>query len=568
MIKIPYGTSNFSSLIEQEYYYIDRTHYLERIENLGERYIVFLRPRRFGKSLWISTLQHYYGIEYKDQFDSIFGKYYIGKHPTSQANHYLVLRLDFSGILTQTLESTFEGFLNNVKRDLRIFGKTYKTQLPNFDEERINKSQTANEALQIAFEYVKGQGLSNKMYVIIDEYDHFANELLAFHFDDYQSIVSRNGYVRKFYEALKTGTGVGIIDRIFITGVSPITLDSFTSGFNIARNLTTDLNLHELMGFTTEEVEKLMLDIGISSEDLPDVMYDIQQWYNGYLFNEDAPRRLYNPDMVMYFALEYQKIKRYPKTLLDTNIASDYGKLHRLFRIGEKDEQHYDVIEELVENKEVSANLTTQYSFERNFNRDDFISMLFYLGMITIKKGDLDGLIFHQPNYVIGELYFDYFREIMLQRAQLSGDKLRIRQRVIKWAQENNPAPFIEAVEAVLSALSNRDSMGFNEKHVKTIFTSLLYTTGIYTIKSEYESEKKYVDLLLKKRPPIEPNFTFAIELKYLKKSESDKLGDVKSKGIAQLKAYLQHEELQKMQDLKAWLIIFVGSEAREVVEV
>ncbi len=568
MVKIPYGTSNFEKLITQGFSYIDRTQYIEVLESLGEQYIAYLRPRRFGKSLWVSTLQYYYGLEHKEKFTQLFGDQYIGQHPTDLANSFLVLKMDFSGIRTETLASTYQGFLSNIQKSADIFLSQYASYFDELDDQYVGAADSPDEVVKRLFQTVKKRNTGHKVYILIDEYDHFANELIAFHFQDYQDVVSRNGYVRKFYEAIKTATGDGIVDRIFITGVSPITLDSFTSGFNISRNLTTDLNLHQMMGFSSEEVESLMIGIGVPTPKLAEVMFDLKQWYNGYLFNEDAVSRLYNPDMVLYFALEYQKTKRYPKSLLDTNVASDYGKLHRMFRIGEQDEQHYEVIEELMLTSELSASLTHQYSFEKRFDRDDFISLLFYLGMITIKENQLDGLSFQRPNYVIGELYYDYFREIMLQRANLSSDHLRIRDRVIKLAQNNNPQPFVEVVEQVLTSLSNRDSIGFDEKYVKAIITSLLYTTGIYTIKSEYETEKKYVDLLLKERPPIKPNYTFALELKYLKKSEADRLEAVQQEGIAQLSMYLQHEELQQTTNLKAWLLVFVGTEAKVVVEV
>lgn len=568
MKKIPYGTSNFRQLISQGYFYIDRSSYIRQLEQLGEKYIAYLRPRRFGKSLWISTLHHYYGLEYQDQFETLFGDVNIGHDPTPLANQYLVLTLDFSGILTDTLDSTYTGFLENVKLASKSFMETYSSFFPQEVIAHILSSDAPNVVMTRLFQHVSTLDHEPQIYILIDEYDHFANELIAFHFDDFQEVVSRNGYVRKFYEALKIGTGQGVVDRIFLTGVSPITLDSFTSGFNIASNLTGDLALHEMMGFTHNEVEQLMQDIGVAQDTLPELMLDLKQWYNGYLFHAEADTRIYNPNMVLYFALNYQKYKKYPERLLDTNIATDYGKLHRMFRIGEENEKHYEVIESLLLEKQLSAKLTTQYSFEKRFSRDDFISLLFYLGMISIKSRQLDQLQFQQPNYVIGELYYDYFREIILRKAGLSDDQLLIRNRIITMAQDNNPMPFIEAVEQVLKTLSNRDSMSFDEKHVKAIITSLLYTSGIYTIKNEYETEKQYIDVLLTERPPIQPRYTFAFELKYLKKSEASKLESVREAGMKQLRQYLQHEEFQQMENLQGWLFVFIGSEAKAIVNV
>ncbi|MDX2250206.1 MAG: AAA family ATPase [Bacteroidia bacterium] len=565
MVKIPYGTSNFGSLITQGYYYIDRTHFIVQLEQLGEKYIAYLRPRRFGKSLWLSTLQHYYGLEYKNKFNDLFGSQYIGKHPTPLANSFLVLKFDFSGIHTETLHTTREGFVNKVKSGIGNFMAVYKEYFTEEEKKHILTHSDAHEMITRLSDHFRRQGGDSYIYILIDEYDHFANELISFRFSDYRDVVSRNGYVRKFYEAIKTATAEGIVDRIFLTGVSPITLDSFTSGFNISRNLTLDRGLQAMMGFTESEVENLLLNIGISEAELPSIMADVKQWYDGYLFHSRAAERLYNPDMVLYFAIEYQKEKRYPENILDTNVVSDYGKLQQLFRIGEVDEQHYEVIEALVEKREVSAKLTPQFSFDRTFKRDDFVSLLFYMGMLTIREPHLRRIVFQFPNYVIEELYYQYFSEILLEKTRISRSDIKLSEAVEQLAMQNNILPFVAIVEKILISLSNRDSIGFDEKHIKAIIVSLFHMVGIYTVKSEYETDRKYVDILLKERPPVKPNYTIAIELKYLPKSETARLTSVKEEGVLQLKSYLQHDELKRMPNLKGWLLVFVGTEARFV---
>ncbi|MEZ4713768.1 MAG: AAA family ATPase [Caldilineaceae bacterium] len=276
--------------------------------------------------------------------------------------------------------------------------------------------------------------MPHKIYLLIDEYDHFANELVAFRLDDFKTSVGRNGFVRKFYESIKTATAEGIVDRLFITGVSPLTLDSLTSGFNIGTHLTLDLEFHNLMGFTEEEVIAILQGSGLAADRIPTALDDLRQWYNGYLFHPKAQGRLYNPDMVLYFASKVGRTGEYPEELLDTNIASDYGKVRQLFKVEGQEVQNFAVLQELITEGQISARLTRQFSFEKTFTYDDFVSLLFYLGIITVKTGELSRLSFEAPNFVIRQLYFDYFQQLILQESDLRTNDLRIYDRVLKLA--------------------------------------------------------------------------------------------------------------------------------------
>lgn len=572
MLKLPYGTSNFAQIADEEYYFVDRTAYIAQLEALAERYLFFLRPRRFGKTLFVSMLQCYYGLEYAPRFPDLFGRFVIGQNPTPMANQYLVLRMEFSRINTKTSESTFTGFKENTKQGISNFLTAYRDYYVNEDRDYILAAEEPGIIISRLFERTKNHQLTGKLpykiYVIIDEYDHFANELIAFRLHDFKTTVSRNGFVRKFYESIKAATGEGVVDRIFITGVSPVTLDGLTSGFNIGTHLSLDIQFHHMLGFTEPEVIEILTGVGVPDDTLPMVIADIRQWYNGYLFNGKAQTRLYNPDMVLYFATRYTRNHSYPEELLDTNIASDYGKLRELFRVDGQEVQNLAVLEELITTGQVAALLTRQFSFEKDFERDDLISILFYLGIVTIQKAQLSRFIFEPPNFVITQLYFRYFQQIILQRANLRADDLRIYDRVLQLAQENNIAPMIEAVEIILLQLSNRDAVGFDEKYVKAIFAALLYSTQIYTVHSEYETNRRYVDLLLTRRPPIDPNYQFAFELKYLKLADADQLETTKDEALSQMQDYLQHDKLRALTDLRAWVIVFVGPKAQIVLSV
>lgn len=572
MIRLPYGISNFVKVATEGYTYVDRTPFVAQIEAMNEPYLFFLRPRRFGKSLFISLLHCYYGVEYQAEFHSIFGAYRIGQQPTPLANQYLVLKLDFSHINTQTRESTFTGFLENVRQGIGNFLAAYAQYYTEADREYIfavaEPTTVVGRLFELTQNYLTNGKLAHKIYLLIDEYDHFANELVAFRLDEFKQSVSRNGYVRKFYERIKTATGDGVVDRIFITGVSPLTLDSLTSGFNIGKHISLDLQFHNMMGFTEDEVKTILRGVGVAEAELTATVSDLRRWYNGYLFNGRASARLYNPDMVLYFASELGRTKDYPTELLDTNIASDYGKLRELFRVEGQEVQNLALLNELITQGTVSAQLTRQFSFEKDFTRDDLVSLLFYLGIVTIKGTELSRFRFEPPNFVITQLYFTYFQQIILRQAALRADDLRIYDRVLKLAQENDIAPLIEAVEIILQQLSNRDAVGFDEKYVKAVLAALLYPTQIYTIHSEYETDRRYVDLLLTRRPPIDPNYQFAFELKYLKQADAHRLEEVKTAGLAQMQDYLPHEKLRSLTDLRAWLLIFVGTKAQVVMAV
>jgi len=315
-----------------------------------------LRPRRFGKSLFVSQLRYYYGKEYKDHFNKIFGNCYIGQNPTSKANTYHVLHFEFSRIDTNTETSTYEDFLENTRNGIKTFIKQYgKINLSEATD--ILTETRPNVMLMKLFSAYR----ETKIYVIIDEYDHFANEILAFNFDEFTTFVGKNGFVRKFYETIKTAAGDGIVDYFFGTGVTPITLDSMTSGFNIATNLSTQKNFNEALGFKHQEVKQL-IQLTLPNQNHSEILEDINKMYNGYLFSRHADKRIYNPDMVLYYLNEFQKNDIQPDELIDTNIASDYGKIKKLFALKEPF-RNSQVLDELMELGETTATLTPQYSF-------------------------------------------------------------------------------------------------------------------------------------------------------------------------------------------------------------
>jgi len=561
IIKLPYGVSNFKRLVRDKYYYVDKTKLIEEIEESSEPYIFFLRPRRFGKSLLVSQLRYYYGLEHKDYFDNIFGNYYIGKNPTSNANTYHVLHFDFSRIDTTTSEKTFQGFLENVKDGIKEFIEQYG-QINEQDKTNILSSKQPNTMLMNFFRAYRKKNI----YVIIDEYDHFANEILAFNFKAFKSFVGENGFVRKFFETIKSATAEGIVEYFFGTGVTPITLDSMTSGFNIAKDFSTQKRFNEKLGFTQQEVKQL-IELALPKQNSTEILDNIKNLYNGYLFSQYASERVYNPDMVLYYLNEFQTNNLPPKELIDTNISSDYGKIKKLFALQEPFRNSL-VLDELMESGETTATLTPQYSFERDFDRDDFVSLLYYLGLISIKDDNLDALIFSIPNYVIKSLYRAYFIDFIKSEKKLEFKTADVKTAIRNLAQHNEIKPFIHLVENALKNLSNQDFKKFDEKYIKALFVGFASLSNLYLVKSEPEIESKYPDILFLYRPPFFPKYQFLFEIKYLNKAGEKALKTKEDKAITQVKEYLQFEEIKSLKNLKSYVLIFVGSDIKIVKEI
>ncbi|MCW5203274.1 AAA family ATPase [Desulfobulbus sp. US4] len=561
-MKIPYGESNFKKIITQGFLYIDKTKYIEILEQSGS-YNILLRPRRFGKTLFLSTLRYYYDILFKDEFEVLFGHLAIGQTPTPLKNSYQILSFDFSGIATDDAKTVAVGFDCNVKTALYGFLKTYG--YPEKYSEVIEKQPSAASGINAFFELVNDQ----KIYLLIDEYDHFANAILGESLELFSEIVGKGGFVRAFYEVIKTATGRGIVDRLLITGVTSITLDSMTSGFNIGKNLSFAKECNQIMGFTGQETEEMirpLIDIcGLNAQKM---MEELAQWYNGYQFSSRAHEKVFNPDMVLYFIDSFDREEcRWPEQMLDNNIASDYGKIMRLFGIGDR-ERNFATLEELLVNGEIIGRHKEKLDLDMHkpFERDDFISLLLYMGFITISGTVLSQLRYAVPNYVIQKLYYGYFRAEIELRAQIRVEKHTLENAVAELALHNNIAPLLEEIRKVLALFSNRDFMRMDEKHIKTVILTLLYQSEVYFIRSEAEVNNRYPDILLLERNPIEVRYQFLFELKFSKKKDGAQgLAEKRAEGIAQIRGYQELADIRGLPKLQSYLLLTDGTEIEAV---
>ena len=550
MKKIIYGESNFRKIkINNDYFYIDKTKFIEKLENINENFLIFLRPRRFGKSLFLSTLQYYYDENSKDEFDAIFADTYIGQNPTPLKNNYRILFVEFSGINTDSgIETIYEGFKDNLKLAIRRYFMDYGYE-EHIDELKNIKTPTG------LIKYFFGIAKNDSIYLLIDEYDQFANAILAHSMQEFLKIVSKGGFVRSFYEVLKGATQTGTVQKMFITGVTPITLDSLSSGFNIVSNISHHKYFNAMAGFTQKEV-KYSLEESIFKrckiENKKELLSKIKVWYNGYLFNVESENRIYNATLVNYFISQYNYDRcKIPKKMLDSNVASDYKAIMKLFNIGDA-ERNYQILEELIENNSITGEIKDRYDLNQGFTRDDFITLIYSMGFITIKDETFgEEFEFNIPNYVIKILYFNYFAIELKKRNSLNLDvdiKTLIRNLAL-----GDEKPFQDQLNEVIKTLSNRDHYGFTEKHFQVITLSLLSFASFYFIDSQPELNNKYPDIMLIGRDEKVPN-NYLFELKW--KKEKDYYEQIKKDGLAQLKGYLELDKIKAIPKLRSFLLI------------
>ena len=553
MKKLPYGISDYERIQEDGYYYVDKTSYIERLESIPEPYIIFLRPRKFGKTLFTSMLENYYDIRKKDKFEKLYGETYIGKNPTELRNKYHILRFNFSGIDTTDGESTIRGFKREVASSIKLFVEKYNLDF------FVNEEQEAENILDNLFKAFQIQRETEKIYVIIDEYDHFANELLGFNVAQFKNLVSKNGKVRKWYEILKKGTE-SVVDRIFITGVAPITLDSLTSGFNIGSDKTMDGNLNEMLGFTREELIEMIDVQGITKENKEEILPIMKEYYDGYKFSLYGKQNIYNSNMCLYFLKEYIQYERIPEKLVDMNIASDYSKLGKMLALC-KGKEREKVIEKTVIGEGIISEITEKFNPAMEFTEKDLISMLYYLGYLTIANEVFEKPELKIPNKVMKEIYSDYFLKILSKDADLVIQESDYNEMLKEIALEGKIDKIIEVLKEYLNNLSNRDYIKFDEKYVKLIFYCIAMNLKIFRLKSEMEVERKYPDILLIPKNKEKGYKAVMIEFKYLKKEEANKLKEKQEEGIKQLKEYAELEEIKDIEGLKKYCVVAVGAD-------
>ena len=551
MKKLPYGISDYERIKENNYYYVDKTEYIEKLENLAEPYIMLLRPRKFGKTLFTSVLENYYDIKKKEKFEELFKETYIGKNPTKLRNSYNILKFNFSGIDTTNEETTIKGFKNEIASSIYVFVEKYNLEF------YINKEDEAENILDNLLKafYIQKQG--EKIYVIIDEYDYFAKELKELKTKEFKNLALIINKVRKWYEILKKGTE-SVIDRIFITGVAPITLDSLTSGFNICSDKTQDRSLNEMIGFTEKELKEIMEEQKIEKEKQEEILPIMKENYDGYRFSLYGKEKIYNSNMTLYFLNDYIRLGRIPERLIDMNIASDYSKLGKMLDLC-KGEEREKVIEKTVAGEGIVSEITEKFNPAIEFTEKDLISMLYYLGYLTIEGEEFEKPELKIPNKIMKEIYSSYFLEILKQETEMQINESEYNEILREIAIEGKIDKIVELVEKYLKNLSNRDFVKFNEKYVKLIFYCIAMNLKIFRLKSEMEVQRKYPDILLIPKNKEKGYKGVMIEFKYLKKEEENRLEEKQKEAREQIKEYMNFEEIKEIENLNSYAVVAVN---------
>ena len=383
--QIPYGWADFEAMRLERCLYVDKTRFLHELEKV--RYAFLIRPRRFGKSCWVSLLENYYDRNREDRFDRLFADTDIGRQPTANRHRYVILRFDFSAF-DDTLETLRERFETYCLIRLRGALERNRDLFPEPVIDRILAHPSIDGKLNQLFEYAGEHGIP--LYVLIDEYDNFANTILAYRgAEAYHSFTHGGGFYRNFFATLKAGAGHGGgVERLFITGVSPITMDDVTSGFNIGRNISLTPEFNELLGFTEAEVRGVLQtyrDHGVFDQDVDDAMALMGEWYNGYRFAKGAANNLHNTDMVLYYVIESIPNKPEPDDLIDTNVRIDYGKLRHLLTVNRQLNGNFDLLRHLIGTGWVDSEITSGFPLEQLTQRENFPSLLHYFGLLSIR---------------------------------------------------------------------------------------------------------------------------------------------------------------------------------------
>ena len=529
-MKFPYGISHFETVVTEGYFYQDRTDRIPLVEEAG-KYLLFIRPRRFGKSLWLSTLRHYYDVSLKDRFDELFGHLEIGKSPTPERSRYMVLGLDFSCVdPSGTVADIKESMTAHIHAQIHNFLLYYQKEL---GEVTGVYGENGLASLIRLLGNVRAAG--HPFYLFIDEYDNFANEVMSGlrHEEDmYTGLVHEKGPLKTFFKSLKQAAGEGSIRRMFITGVSPVVMTDITSGFNIAEDIYLDPDLNDLCGFTEGEVRDTLNAIAGDS-DVPDPeagMEMLRTYYNGYTFGSEPGEKIYNPTMVLYFFKKYQKNGEYPGQMLDANLATDEAKLEFVAGLPRGRQLLLDITRESepVAITSISKRFGVAEMISDVGKTHDFVvSFLYYFGVLSVADITSEGqLELRVPNLVVRGLYVNGIARFLLPDPGVRDDGRKTAERVFT---KGDIAPLCEFVESrYFQVFRNRDYRWANELTVKTAFLTLLYDDVRFIMDSERETRRGYADLTMIVRPDMRKYalLDILIEFKYVALGDAGVTGE------------------------------------------
>ena len=573
---LPYGMMNFADIRLDNYYYVDKTSFIPVIEQ-SDRFFFFIRPRRFGKSLTLNMLQHYYDVRTRDKFDALFGDLYIGKHPTRDRNSYLVLYLNFSGISGE-LHNYRQGLDAHCNTSFDYFCDIYAEYLPKGIKEVLNEKAGAVEQLDYLYHQCELAG--QQIYLFIDEYDHFTNAILsdAESIHRYTEETHKEGYLRAFFNRVKAGT-YSSIKRCFITGVSPVTMDDLTSGFNIGTNYSLTPKFNAMMGFTEDEVREMLTYYSTKApfhHTVDELIELMKPWYDNYCFAQecyDQPT-LYNSNMVLYFVKNYiDNNGKAPRNMIESNIRIDYEKLRMLIRKDKEFAHDASIIQTLVSQGYITGELKDGFPAANIVDSDNFVSLLYYFGMLTV-SGTFEGktkLII--PNQVVREQLYTYLLNTY-NEADLSFNNHEKDELSSALAYRGAWQSYFDYIADCLKRYASQRDKQKGESFVHGFTLAMTAQNRFYRPISEADTQSGYVDIFLSPMLEIYPDMShsYIIELKYARyKDPESRVEELRAEAIAQTNRYADTDRVKNAigtTQLHKIVVVYKGMEMRVCEEV
>ena len=540
---VPYGVADFATVIEQNLYYVDKTMFIPELEK-QPRNLFFIRPRRFGKSIFLSMLYSYYDCAQSHKFQSLFGNLWIGQHPTPLQGKYQVLFLDFSQITgnIDKLETKFNSYLSiNLDAFVRQYSEYYQAEM-----EEILAQEDFEEKMELIFKAAKAH--QYHLYLIIDEYDNFTNVILNERGENvYHAITHADGFYRDVFKKFK-----GNFERIFMMGVSPVTLDDVTSGFNIGWNISIKPEFDEMLGFSTTDVVEMFTyykEHGSipADSDIDAIVNDMKPWYDNYCFAKQALKkktRMFNCDMVLYYLRNYMDAGCPPEEMIDPNTRTDYGKMKKLLQFDKLDGERKGIIRKIAEEEQIVTNLYESFSAYQIPKAEIFPSLLFYYGMLTIKGTRGSKLILGIPNNNVRKQYYGYLEEEYQAKAYVDVNQLTDYYYDMaydgKWEEGLR---FMADAYAKVSSV--RDGIEA-ERNLQGFFMAYLNLNDYYITAPELELNHGYCDFfLLPDLTHYASQHSYILELKVLSKKDFSAIveGEFTEDGKPMTKAEKQWRE-------------------------
>ncbi|MBQ2098039.1 MAG: AAA family ATPase [Bacteroidales bacterium] len=536
---LPYGMSDFATIRRENRYYVDKTMFIPKLEEF--KYQMFLRPRRFGKSLMLNMLAAYYDVAMKDSFDELFGGLYIGDNPTEERNKYLILKFNFSGIDPDETKVQ-DSFNTNVLDTLVSFAKKYKDLLPEGTASKIANETKSNDAFTKLTNIIQLAGL--QIYAIIDEYDNFANTMLADSESNYMNLTHGDGFFRLFFNNLKAATteNDAAVSRIMISGVTPLTLSDVTSGYNIGMNISADSQFNSLAGFTETEFRQMLEyyhdATGVFHHTVDELIEITKPWYDNNCFSANSVRkdRMYNSDMGLFFLREYIKNDgNIPENMVDSNISSDYNKMTKLIRFEQQFGEKTSLIQRINNDGYIYGTIKPEFALNDLDRYENLVSLMFYMGLLSVGDHQAGRTKLIIPNSTVRQQYFRYMQRNYDTFVSWKTDDNIMSDLGYSLAWKGEHEKFFRYIASCMKdATKNNDFNKYGEAFVKGFFLCQFgVNLNYFTPFTEQELDHGYSDLYLK--PRIGTPHGYIIELKYCKHSSTP----------AEVKALLEQARVQ-----------------------